>query len=148
MFGVSVSEWCSVQARAVAGVIAEKDRATTATFRRLIDEGQGRSMQEALDYEIDTVLTKCAALARAPHLATTLQIVAGDPRSFLKRVGMKRREGLVKCVFYLNVLDTRMNTNVAGVVWVIRRDFLQAAVTTCRGVCFFLKLFFIYSPCW
>lgn len=50
------------KARAVAGVIAEKDRATTATFRRLIDEGQGRSMQEALDYEIDTVLTKYAEM--------------------------------------------------------------------------------------
>jgi len=50
------------KAISVAGSIADKDRSTTATFRCLINEGQGRGLQAALEYEIDTVLQRYAQM--------------------------------------------------------------------------------------
>mmetsp|Transcript_37397 Transcript_37397/g.94518 ORF Transcript_37397/g.94518 Transcript_37397/m.94518 type:complete len:156 (-) Transcript_37397:304-771(-) len=47
---------------AMAASIVAKERSTIAVFRSLINEGQGKSMQAALDYEIDTVLQKYAEM--------------------------------------------------------------------------------------
>lgn len=47
-----------LQVVAMAASIVAKERSTIAVFRSLINEGQGKSMQAALDYEIDTVLQK------------------------------------------------------------------------------------------